>query len=268
MDIKLIATDMDDTLLDDSSKLSEKNIESIVNVQKKGVKFVLASGRAKTAMINFAEILKMHEFDGYLITSNGGSIVDCKSKKEIYIEYIDESSVIEMFEIAKKFNTSFAMYIDDIIYIYNMNEFSKREPEIVKLPYEIISNIDNFDLKKVTKCLIFDNEENIKRIYTKVNERLKEKSYIVLPKPYIVEIGNFNVNKGTTLKKLIDILKIDASNVIASGDSYNDYEMLNTVGIPVAVDNAVDELKKIAKYISVDNNNSALSDIIEKFIGD
>lgn len=266
MNIKLIATDMDDTLLDDNGKLTSSNIESIIKVQEKGVKFVLASGRAQTAMINFSKILKMDKYGGYLITSNGGSIVECSTQKEIYIEYIDEASVIKMFEIAKKFDTSFAIYIDDIIYIYNINKFSKREPEIVKLPYKIIDDLKGLELKKVTKCLIFDNEEYIKKIYLEVSKNLKNSSYIVLPKPFIIEIGNFNVNKGTTLKKLLEILNINSENVIASGDSYNDYEMLSVVGIPVAVSNAVDKLKEISKYVTVDNNNSALSDIIKKYV--
>ena len=85
MNYKLIATDMDDTLLNKEHIITKENKDSIIMVQEKGVKFVLASGRPTFAMIDFAEELKMNKFGGYLLGFNGGEIIDLKEKKKINI---------------------------------------------------------------------------------------------------------------------------------------------------------------------------------------
>ncbi|SQA14355.1 Putative hydrolase M6_Spy0533 [Streptobacillus moniliformis] len=82
--IKLIATDMDGTLLNSKHEIAEKNIESIIKAQENGYTFVLASGRPTFAMIDFAKELKMDKFGGYIISFNGGEIIDCKTWKKIY----------------------------------------------------------------------------------------------------------------------------------------------------------------------------------------
>ena len=75
MRYRIIATDMDDTLLNSNHEISNENIQSIIEVQKKGVKFVLASGRPTFAMHDFSEELNMKELGGYILGYNGGEII-------------------------------------------------------------------------------------------------------------------------------------------------------------------------------------------------
>jgi len=93
MDYKLIATDMDGTLLNDRHLISEGNVQAIKEVQKKGVKFVLASGRPSFAMLNYAKKLEMDKNEGYVLAFNGGQLINMSDGKVMFHEGINKEDI-------------------------------------------------------------------------------------------------------------------------------------------------------------------------------
>lgn len=264
--IKLIATDMDGTLLDKNHEVSKENRDAIIRAQEKGVKFVLASGRPTYGMLHYIKELKMKEYGGYLISYNGGQIIDCKTMKPIFSQLITSEQVNIAFNKAKEFGASIMTYIDNMIYIYKPTEYTDLEVTGTKMDYTIIEDINEVDLSSIVKCLIVDEPEKLKIIEKNMKETLGDIFYVVRSQPVFLEVLHKDVDKGKTLERLIEILNLDKENVIAVGDNYNDYPLLEAAGIPIAVENAKDKLKKIAKYISVHHENHALRDIINKYV--
>lgn len=130
MKYKLIATDMDGTLMNSESKLSIKNKEYIIKAQENGITFVLASGRPTFAMLDIAKELKMDKFGGYVISYNGGEIIECKDNKKIYSCGLSKEEVISMYNYAKENNIYFVTYNDNNIYASEINELTKIEAQI------------------------------------------------------------------------------------------------------------------------------------------
>lgn len=263
---KLIATDMDDTLLTSQKNISKENQESIMQAQEKGVKFVLASGRPTFAMNSFANQLKLDKFGGYVLSYNGACITDCKTGKNIFSLGLNETDIFFLFNKADEYDVSILTYNDDVILYNKYTEYVDLEIECTNFKSKKITDLSLLDFTKTMKCMIVANPEKIKEIYIKLKELVGDKYYLAISNPHFLEIANININKGKTLKYLCDILSIDSSEIIACGDSYNDIDMLKFAGLSVAADNACDDIKKICKYVSVNHNENILEDVIKKYI--
>lgn len=268
MEYKLIATDMDGTLLNDSHQVTEKNVEAIRKVQEKGIKFVLASGRPTFAMHKFAEILNMKENGGYLISFNGGQIVDLATNETIFHQGFDRKDIELLYNEAMEMGMSFILYGSDTIYGNELNEYTGVEYELTGMKFEKIdslADLDKFGIERTTKCMILGSPEEVKKAEVRMKEKYGNKYFIATSKPIFLEVANVLVNKGKTLKKLGELLGISTEEMIAVGDSGNDAALLETVGMPVAVENATPEIKELSKFVVRENNDDALDDVIHHF---
>ncbi|WP_082680456.1 Cof-type HAD-IIB family hydrolase [Caviibacter abscessus] len=263
---KLIATDMDDTLLTSQKNISPENMKSIIKAQEKGIKFVLASGRPTFAMNDFANQLQLEKFGGYIISYNGAAITDCKTNETIFSLGLNKEDIFFLFDKANEYNVSIITYNDDVILYNKYTEYIDLEVECTNFKTKQILDLSSIDFTKTMKCMIIAHPEKIKELYLKLKTIVGDKYYLSISNPHFLEITNINVNKGNTIKYLCDILNIDASEIIACGDSYNDLDMLKLAGLSVAAGNALDDIKKICKYVSVNHNENILEDVIKKYL--
>jgi len=103
MNYKLIATDMDGTLLDEEHGITKENVEAIIKVQReKGVKFVLASGRPSYAMLEYAKELQMDKYEGYVLAFNGGELIDMKTNEVIFHEGLRKNDIENVYKVSKE----------------------------------------------------------------------------------------------------------------------------------------------------------------------
>ncbi len=265
--IKLIATDMDGTLLNSEHKIAERNIEFILKLQEEKNIFVLASGRPTYAMIDFAKQLKMDKFGGYIISFNGGEIIDCKNWEKIYEVGMDKEDIIGIYNYAMENNLSFLTYNGDTIFVNEINEYTSVEIDITEGKAKIINDIEEIDFDNVVKCMLLSSPENLlnhENILKK--SKFSEKLFFAKSFPIFLEIVNKNINKGKTLHKLLDILGMDKKDTISVGDSYNDIPLFEASEFKVAPSNAKLEIKEMADYVGVSNDEGILADMIEKFI--
>ena len=107
---KLVALDLDDTLLNEKGEISKENREAIIKAQNLGVKIVLASGRPTGAMMRFIEELELDKNEGYIVSFNGGQIINCKTKETIFSQALKVSQIYEVYEQAKKLGCSIITY--------------------------------------------------------------------------------------------------------------------------------------------------------------
>ncbi|CAM3134775.1 Cof-type HAD-IIB family hydrolase [Streptobacillus felis] len=267
MSKKLIATDMDGTLLNSEHLIPEINKEYIIKIQEEGHVFVLASGRPTFAMVEQSKELRMDEFGGYIISYNGGEILECKTSKRIYSLSIDKKEVLEIYDYALKNNLSILIYSQGRLFANEVNEYTIVEAEITNAKIELINDFKDVDLDNVSKCMLLSNPDSLIEHEKKLKaSHLTDKLFFARSLPIFLEIVNKDVDKGKTLNKLMEILNIDKENTISAGDSYNDIPLLEVSSLKVVPSNAKPELKEMADYVGVSNEEGILADLIKKFI--
>ena len=268
MKYKIIATDMDDTLLNSSHEISEENIQSIIEVQEKGVKFVLASGRPTFAMHSFANELDMKRLGGYILGYNGGEIIDVSTGDIIFEKALTRGDIEVIYNEAKNNELSFLTYSDDTIYGDEWNDYTTEEVTLTGMKWKEINSFDELPIEKSIKCMILGEPEKLTAVQKKLQEKYKEDYVINISKPIFLEFTKKGINKGESLKRLCDMLGILTEEMICVGDSFNDMTMLEVAGLPVAVENAREEIKAISKFITTSNDNHALKTLIFKYFRD
>ena len=287
---KLIAMDIDGTLLNSYGEVSLKNKEAIELALKKNIEVVLTSGRMPKAILPIANEIKA---DKYIISGNGAAIYDVQKDKIIYNSYLTKKKVLEIIDICEKNSMFYNVYTNDVILTkslsYNIlfyhNE-NKRNPEDKKIKINIVDDIYKYveeygkeDFLKVTICdndkfvfrSIMNKIKNIKNVDVlevahmskKIIRHGSEEHEIAY---YYTEITNKNVNKWTALKELLQLLGIKKEELITIGDNVNDKEMIENAGLGIVTGNASPEMKKIADETVASNNEDGVAEAILEHI--
>jgi Cof subfamily protein (haloacid dehalogenase superfamily) len=266
MKYKMIATDMDDTLLNSEGKISKEDKEAIMRAQKAGIKFVLASGRPTFAMRAFAKELELDKYGSYMLSYNGAIVTECATNKIWLEEKLTVEDAHKIYDLSREHNVDILTYVDDEIATENSSEYIDVEVDLTGMPYRKVSCFKSTVTEPVVKCIMLEEPGYLKGVEEKLNELLKGEYSLAISKPFFLEVMKKGIDKGASLLKLAKKLGIKPEEIISVGDSYNDMTMLEVVGMPVAVENAKPEVKAISKFITTSNNNHGLKVVIEKFI--
>ena len=271
MSYKLVAIDMDGTLLDSKGRVSNRTRQAIYEASKKGVYIILATGRILKSAVNHAIELDLKK---PIISSNGAVIID-ENKEIIYQKPINSRSVKEVTEIGKSEGIYFHfyddvsfysnIYIEEVFNFYNTDE-SKKSGNEIKM--NIFDNVDeiigNKDIN-VYKFLFIDDDRSK---LDNLQYRLKSLEDICICSSWgnNLEVTDRDVSKGNGLKYLCNRLNISAKDVIAIGDNENDISMIEYAGLGVAMGNGVEKAKSISDLITSTNDEDGVAKIIEKYI--
>lgn len=266
MKYKMIVTDLDDTLLTSNGTISEENKQAIIRAQESGIKFVLASGRPTFAMKHLAKELQLDKFGSYIITYNGAMIVDCKGFNEIFTQNLLQEDIHSLYNFSKENGVEIITYVEDDIISETKSEYVDVEVNLTRMNFKKVDSFKHSIQTSTPKCIMLEEPEYLKKVQDILKENHGDKYSIAISKPFFLEVTKKDVDKGQTLLRLAKDLGIDPTEIIAVGDSYNDVTMLQSVGLPVAVENAKDELKSIVKFITTSNENHGLKTVIEKYI--
>ena len=260
--IKLIATDLDGTLLNEDSKITDYNKTILNKLMDRGIEIVIATGRPIYSMDFYYKEL---ENNSESIVFNGAMVAD-KNFNCIFSSPLENNIVYNIINLYKEKymnNTSLSIYSLKE-YIVAKNDFKfKTHTEKINKKNKIIG-LENFNNNvKVQKMIIFgdndiliDVKKNIDNLFT-VHTSFSD--------PHFLEILAANTNKANALKWLCNKKCIDRSSVMAFGDNYNDMEMIEFAGVGVAMGNAEDNVKKNAKYITDTNNNNGVGIFLKDF---
>lgn len=259
--IKLIATDIDGTILTETNQFRPKILETIKKIQQKGVKLVLATGRIYDGVAPVAKLLGL---DTPIICTQGSIL---KHNDEILwsapvehhlaldvINYLREKGIHTNFYNNDKVCVEDERYMDDYIGGRYIN-------------YNLVDKFENLKWGMITKLLAIVYDDNkIIELECDLKERYKGALGIVRSSRTYLEITNPMASKGNALKKLMDMWNLCADDVLASGDQDNDIELLKVAGTRVAMQNASSDLKKVANYIAPDVHNDGWAEAIERFV--
>ncbi|MBR5308794.1 MAG: Cof-type HAD-IIB family hydrolase [Clostridia bacterium] len=268
---KIVATDLDGTLLNNSISISNENVNAIKELNGKGVLVVPSTGRSYSEI---PEYLKNDENIRYYITSNGAVVFDKKTGDKITSCMSREClkgvlDIIYSYETHLTYRHNGDSYVDKQYYnkkafnYYNIGRSHERVVEEFAIP------IDNF--KEAIYSL--DDIEVIAVFFHSEEERLECKerlaalgSFAVVEAwPSNLEIANIEAGKGNALYKLCDKLGIDYAETIAVGDSDNDSSIVEAAGLGLAVSNARESLKELADAVICSNEEHAMDYILKNY---
>ena len=268
--VKLIAIDMDGTLLNEEKHIKKAQKEVIHEAIEDGIKIVLCTGRPLYGILPFYKELGLHELDeeGYVILNNGCSVHKTKDWELIECAEITPDDIEYLYKFSEKYEVNFTL-VDETHY-FNIGR--KPTEELIIDSQFVFSDITDITLEeaksgkyKVVKAMFLGNPEEMAKFQKEYENTLKEKYEGVLSQPYVYEILPKGNNKGTGLKNLAENLGIKQEEVMAIGDGNNDVEMLEYANYGVAMGNATELARKAAKYITDTNENDGVAKAIKKY---
>lgn len=264
---KLLALDMDGTLLNKSGEISEVNKAAIKKALEAGVKVVLCSGRNINGLEKFIAELSLNREDQYTITCNGGAIYNCLNKNIISSIMIKGKDVHNIYELSKLLGVKMQVYSLDECISMEENEYTQFEREHIGTTVRIIEDYKNIGVEEeLMKALLLEKAEILDEKIKNIPEEYKKKYNLVKSLPQTLEVMPKNCNKAIGIKNLIEVLGIKKEEVIAVGDERNDLEMVEFAGLGVAMGNGHAEIKEIANYITLSNDENGVAKVIEEFI--
>lgn len=268
---KLIACDLDETLLSLDNTVSKKNIEAIQAADKLGVKFVLSTGRGyATVQKTLKEIGLYDKADEYVITFNGGAVVENKNNQLLHFKPITFDFASEMYRKGLEYDIGMHVYTKEEVYVYNLIEEERKHLETKMEVIEIFEdNIDFLKDQEIVKILYMNTDVAYLNQIEEDVKHLTQDSDVSYSSNRYLEFNAKGVNKGSALAFLAEYLGVDISETIAIGDNYNDLAMLETAGLSVGVQNMVPALKEKVDYIAKSSHEEdAIHEVIEKFVLD
>lgn len=267
--IKLVAMDIDETLLDDNQVISLANQNAIAAAMEQGVKIVLASGRTHSGMAEYLNKLKIAGNDQYIIT-NGGSLVETLNDEVIYHKALSNQTYRQIDAFVKENDLHYnAVDVKGQTYTSNTDSidrytiiqaFENDKGLLIRQPDQLPADFE------ILKAIINEPKERLDQITPAVEQEFGEDYYVIRTGAGFLEIMPKNIDKGSALTYLAEYLQLDLSETMAIGDGENDIPMLRKAGVSVVMNNATDSIKNLADFITADNNQSGVAKAFEKYI--
>ena len=268
MKYKLLAVDMDGTLLNSQKKISPRTVAAITELAKRGVYVVTSTGRGRAEVSDYPDVIKLMNCG---ILNSGGLLFDFVRDEPIAIHGVDEKTILQLID--------FGLEERAMIHLLGVRHSIAREDDIQNMAAFNMSVYHDMFNRICERC---DDPKKYVREHPgeviKVNlyhrdKKSRDKNFeriskmnlsISYAESFNLEMSPLNITKASGLIELCDFLKIDISEAVAVGDADNDKEILQTAGFSVAMGNASDEIKKLADFITLDNDNDGVAAAIEK----
>lgn len=270
MDVKLIAIDMDGTLLNSNNEISSRTKNALMKAKEKGVYVVLATGRILKSAQQYADAVGL---DNPIIACNGAVIIDEK-KHTIYERPMDKSLARQVMELGRSYSIYNHFYdsekfyaselVDEVMAFYNQDDSDNKENELEVVVYDIEKAVSDKDLDIFKFIFIDDNEKDLRNL----RRELEDLEGINVSSSWDnnIEVMGKGVSKGNSLEFLAKMYNISADNIIAIGDNENDLPMIEYAGLGVAMGNGAQEVLDQADFITSTNDEDGVAKVIEKFV--
>ncbi len=277
--IKLLASDIDGTIIDKDNQISPYNIEAIKKLNNTNINFTLCTGKTYFMIKNFCKQINA----GYGIFGNGTQIVDLKTGKEIIRNDLKSEDINFCIDVANKNNLYIHIYTDNkIISQGNLKYMAYRNYKLYKenMEFEIVEDLKEYirlnnpsvlkliisgenDLKNIKQEILQNKNLSVMQIkkYNQYKDKIINKEYEYL------DVIPQSINKYNSLKQLCNYLNISNDEIMAIGDNINDIDMIEHAGIGVAIGGSYDEVIKKASYITKNSvKDGGFAEAVYKFI--
>lgn len=284
--IKAIVMDMDGTLLDSNNKILPETKQALIELEKKGVTLILASGRSYTRLLPYAQELEMEKYNGYLLEVDGIAIYDLKNQKRDVLKQMKPSEIKEVFTYLMEIDCEAMACFDDGLFdhfndrLYELKKKIRKEKNLsedhpwtagpwswladMRDGYPKIKYIKSFAEidRNLNKIQLMQDEDKLVDIHKDLLEKFSDDFEIFRTCPRQLEILPKGYSKGMTLKRIMKMNDWQRDEVLAFGDGENDVSMFDVVDYSYAMGQAKDYVKEKASNVTLSNNEQGILNVI------
>jgi len=266
----IIALDLDGTLTNSEKIITLRTFDALMKAQREGVRLVLASGRPTFGIAALANQLQLADYGGYVLSYNGGRIIDWCEKTVIFSQVVDQKLVPILYDFAEKAQLPIITYLPEaILASKNEGEYLAEEARINGMPVVIAQNFVEEAMQIAggsTKFLIPGEPELLIQLESEMKAALSEQMEVFRSAPFFLELPPKGIDKAQSLQRLLTHLGLERESLMAFGDGFNDLSMIQFAGQGVAMANAVEEVKSIADFVTTSNEEDGIAHALEQLL--
>lgn len=267
MDEKVLVLDIDGTLTNSQKEISPATKRGIMETLKRGHKVILASGRPTPGMRRYEKELELEKYGGYLLSFNGGRIVECRSGEIVYQRTLPPNVIPGLYGFASKNQCGLLTYFGDrIISAFEPDEYAELESRINGMEIKVVDNFKEYVDFDVNKCLLTADPLRAEALEQELAAKYGDILSIYRSEPFFIEVMPRNVDKAASLDRMLETVGLTRENAICCGDGFNDISMIKYAGVGVAMGNAQPAVKDAADYITGTNDEDGLVQVMDEFI--
>jgi Cof subfamily protein (haloacid dehalogenase superfamily) len=264
MSYKMIAMDLDGTLTNSEKVITPKTKEALMKAQEQGIRLVLASGRPTRGIENLAEELELKKYGGFILSYNGGQVIECATGKILHSQTIPAKVCQRVVALARIFYANLVTYDGaDLVCLEKYDMYADIEAKINDMN---IVQPDNYEQAisafEVPKFMMLEDEHHLVRIQNAIKPVLNQYCECFTSAPYFLEITPKGIDKGKSMDILLDYVGITRKELVSFGDGMNDLPMIGIAGLGVCMANGRDELKKAADYVTSSNDEDGIAKVL------
>jgi len=271
MGYKLLAADMDDTLLNERGVMTLRTQTALRNLVASGVYFSPATGRALANLDDVVAMLADSALDLPFILYNGALVMMHHSKEVLFSSSLEKQDAIEIIRMGVERDVPVRICTKDRMYFAKDSEAAQAYQKKVSFKVEIIgshakSSMERLAEEGVIKIVWLDDPVRIRAYEVEVAAHFNARVNAHTSVPNQLEFVHITASKGIALEKISDRLDIPCEEMIAVGDGYNDLSMLKRAGYSVAMGNAPDDIKAACTHVTLPHTEDGVAVFIEDFI--
>lgn len=263
---RAIALDLDGTLTNHDKVVTPRTRQALLKAQEQGAIIILASGRPTYGIVPVAECLELEKRGGYILSYNGGNIVNAKTGEKFFSQFLPDAVIPILYKYAKEKNHALLGYAgNEIITEMPDDPYVKEESRINKMNIRKVDNLLDALEPHPTKLLMTGDPTDMLKAEEELVEILGEKMDIFRSAPFFLELVPKGIDKAQSLLRLLSKINLTPADLMAFGDGYNDLSMLKLAGVGVAMANAAPEVRADADYVTLSNEEDGVAEALLHF---
>lgn len=266
MTYRLIVLDLDDTLLQEDLTISPRTKQSLLDAQAKGVRVVLASGRPTGAIWRYAHELQLTAHDGWIISFNGAVVTSCATGELFFEQSLSQSEIHEIYDLAQSQGAGILSYVNDEIVTPQANEWTAVEHTLTGMPVREVPDFKAVIPATAVKAIVVQEPSFLRKVAEALRPQVIDRWNMVISKPFFLEFTQKGIDKRHSLDLLARHLGLQATEIMAIGDSYNDVGMMEYAGLGVCMANGPLDVQAKANHITASNQEDGVALAVEQFV--
>ncbi len=261
--IRLVAVDLDGTLLNSDFELTPGAKEAISRARRIGVEITLCTGRMFASARRYADKLGL---DLPLITYQGAFVKTSKSGKILYQRCVPLEYAREVISEGQSRKMTANVYLNDNLYVEKITPQARDYARMARVNARAVGDLLKFVKEPPIKVLLIGDETELQKLEKRLKRKYRGELYITRSMPYYLEFLHPEATKGLGLQEVAREIGVAKDEIMAIGDSWNDIEMFRYAGFAVAMGNACEEVKTLADYITAPNYEGGVAEALQKLV--